>query len=143
MDTEAQTRRTINYLTDIVDELTLINSDEPKLSYEQVYQRFNEARQYILSSFPADEVLRNEAETLPTLVRPTIFNRDKGGILTVAILGLVNPFATILILTITFPISLPYLTIRAFVTRETKSRTDEAKFRLTRIVNRLKEQTLK
>src|SRR5258708_9698199 len=144
MVTETKTRRTINYLSDLVDELGLINQGKAKQSYEIVYQQFNEARRYILGSELLDEELRQEVDRLPNLIRPSLFNMNVGGALTVTVLGgLSNPFVTILILTILFPVSLPYLAVRAFMTSKTKSKTDQAKIGLSRIVNRLKDGSMR
>ena len=144
MDAETKTRRTINYLSDLVDELGLINQGKARQSYEIVYQQFNEAKRYILDSELPYEKLKQEAEMLPNLIKPSLFNRDIGGALTITVLGgLSNPFVIILILTITFPVSLPYLVVRAFIISKTKSKTDEAKLGLLRIVNGLKDGSVK
>jgi hypothetical protein len=134
MDKETEIRRTIKYVSDLINESDRVVTGDTKMDYFEFYKNYREVIEYLNRS--NDKI----NDTVPELVKPNIFNRRLGGLWTITILGLLNPFFAILIFTITLPVSIPYVFIRGAILRRTKNRIAEAKIFLTRIINGLKEQ---
>jgi hypothetical protein len=139
MDRETEKRRTINYLSDLLSKLTTVCAGDTKLFYDQVYSNFIDARQYLVSS-PFDDGLKMKINNIPHLLKPNIFNRQLGSLWTLSILGFINPFVTLLILTASFPVSLPLLLIRTLIVRQTKQRLEGARIEINEILNKLMEK---
>lgn len=134
MDRETELRRRINYVSDLIDKSDLVLTGDSPLDYYDYYRSHREVIEYLIR-WDRD----TEGQT-PELIKPNIFNKKLGGFWTITVLGLLNPFFAILIFTLTFPVSIPYLLIRAIILRRTKNRIEEAKVFLVQSVNRLKEQ---
>lgn len=134
MDRLTEIRRTIHYVSDLADESERMTTSDAGIDYHEYYRSYGEVIAYLKA---ADELT---GEKIPELVKPNIFNRRIGGLWTITLFGLINPFFAILIFTITFPVSIPYLIIRGFTIRKTMDRVEDAKIFLIRILNRLNEQ---
>lgn len=136
MDKEIEIKRKINYVADLVvktDQAMEINTD---IDYYEYYQNYMEVVGYLIRS--------NEKidSPIPRLIKPSFFNRQLGVVWTVAVLGIINPYVTIILLTMFFPFLFPYLIIRGITLTRTKNRIDEARLFLVQIVNQLKEQKI-
>jgi hypothetical protein len=136
MDRETEIRRRINYVMDLIQKSDFTIKGESKDDYFEYYRNYQEVVAYLNRS---SEKITGQ---IPRLIKPNIFNKRLGGLWTIAVLGLLNPFFAILIFAITFPVSLPYLVARGITLRRTKNRIEEAKIYLTGIVNKLKEQKI-
>lgn len=100
MDQETEIRRTINYVADLIQKSDAVMKGETKDDYREYYRNYQEAVTYL-------KQIREINTQLPELVKPTIFNKRLGGLWAISVLGLFNPFLTILIFTLTLPVSLP------------------------------------
>lgn len=100
MDKETEIRRTINYVSDLINESDRVITSASKIDYFDFYKNYREVIAYLNRT--NDKI----NDTVPELVKPNIFNRRLGGLWTISIFGLLNPFFAILIITITFPVSL-------------------------------------
>lgn len=136
MDKETEIRRRINYVTDLLQKSDATIKGESKEDYYEYYRNYQEVVAYLNRS------TERIADQIPKLIKPNIFNKRLGGLWTIAILGLLNPFFAILVFAITFPVSLPYLIVRGITLRRTNNRIEEGKIYLTRIVNKLQEQKI-
>jgi hypothetical protein len=136
MDKETEIRRRIKYVTDLLQKSDSVIKGESKDDYYEYYRNYQEVVVYLNRS------TEKITDQISKLIKPNIFNKRLGGLWTITVLGLLNPFFAILIFTITFPVSLPYLVVRGINLRRTKNRIEEAKICLTGIVNKLKEQKI-
>ena len=136
MDKATEIRRRINYVTAFIQKSDAVIKGESKDDYYQYYRYYTEVVTYLNSSTESTSI------QIPGLVKPNIFNKRLGGLWTITIWGLLNPFFAILILTITLPISFPYLVIRGIILARTKNRVEETIICLTQIVNDLKGQRM-
>jgi hypothetical protein len=134
MDKETEIRRRINYVADLIQKSDLLIKDESRDDYYEYYRNYREVVAYLNSSIEKSD------DSIPELIKPNIFNKRLGGLWTITVLGLLNPFFAILILTMTFPVSFPYLIFRGITVIRTKTRIEEAKLYLIGVVNKLKEQ---
>jgi hypothetical protein len=136
MDKLTEIRRTINYISDLIDESERMTKSDAGIDYHEYYRNYGEVIGYLKA---ADGRI---GDGIPELVKPNIFNGRIGGLWTITLFGLVNPFLAILIFTITFPVSIPYLIIRGFTIRKTMDRIEDAKIFLNHVLNRLNEQKM-
>ena len=134
MDKETEIRRRINYVTDLIQKSDHVMKGESKIDYYEYYRNYQEVVTYL------NRTTEKTHGQTPELIKPTIFNRQLGGLWTITILGLFNPYFAIFIFTMTFPVSFPYLVIRGIILSRTKIRIEETKIYLTGMVNKLKEQ---
>jgi len=104
------------------------------IDYYEYYQNYTEVIDYLQRS--------NEEidDPIPQLVKPGFFNRQLGVIWTIAVLGVISPVITLILLAMFFPIAFPYLIIRGMVLTLTKNKLEEARVFLMVIVRRLEEQ---
>ncbi|MBS1507140.1 MAG: hypothetical protein JSS79_10890 [Bacteroidetes bacterium] len=136
MDKETEIRRKINYVNDLIQKSDDVIKGESNDDYYEYYRTYREVVVYLNSS------TENNSNPIPELIKPNIFNKRLGGLWTITVLGLLNPFFAILIFTITFPITFPYLITRGLFLTQTKNRVEELKICLTTIVNNLKTERI-
>ncbi len=142
MDEETRRRRTVYYVADLLKKMTAADKSAFEKCYEQVYQNYHEVKSYLATFSVENDELRTEVGTLPVLIRPNFLIRDFEIIWAMTtVLGVLSPFLIIFILLMTFPVSVPFLVIRAAVLRRTRSRVSEAEIVLIRVLNKLKEKS--
>ncbi len=106
------------------------------IDYYEYYQNYIEVVGYLIRSSEKVD------GPIPELIKPGFFNKQLGVVWTIAVLGIINPYITIILIVIFFPIVFPYLIIRGITIIQTKNRIEEARRFLVEIANRLKEQKI-
>jgi hypothetical protein len=140
MERHSEIKRTINYLNDIITDLSLTGTRTSRIPYSQLCQNYKEAQVYLQRFSASDQEIEALVAQLPNLLPGSIFNTQLEGMWLLAIPGCVIPIFGVFLVILTAPVSIPYCIIRVAVLRTTKSRILEAKFALRQIVHMLRER---
>ena len=136
MDKEIEIKRKINYIADLVMKTEQALEIDTAIDYYEYYQNYTEVVSYLIRS--------NEKmdSPIPELIKPGFFNRQLGAVWTITLLGIINPYITVILLVMFFPVVFPYMIIRGVTMIVTKNKIEEARRFLVEIANRLKEQKI-
>ena len=86
MDTTTEIRRRINYLEDLIQKSDAVILCESGEDYREYYRHYQDVATYLNTTVDAGLC------HLPQLIKPTIFNSRLGGLLTITIMSVLNPF---------------------------------------------------